>query len=374
MDVKQVLHMNGGSGDTSYARNSTIQSIIASLKKEVRQSEAVESYRSSSPDCLKIAELGCSSGKNALLVASEIIDAVEQNCLREGCSPPDFLILLNDLPSNDFNSVFSLLSDQLQCEPRRNCFAYGVPGSFYGRLFPSQSLDFVHSSSSLHWLSQVPRDICDQLNAPLNKGKLYISKTTPDEVLEAYYSQFEEDFSHFLKCRAEEMVDGGRMMLTFMGRRIGEEAHSSESCYHWDLLAQALMDMTNEGFFPKEKVDSFDAPYYAPSVEEVKKVVLSQGCFTINVLEAFAASWNALQNDESGNGEENREYKAGHAGRMANCVRAVAESMLVSHFEEHIMEEVFNRYQNLLEDYYLKNKPQVTNVVVSLVRNPRKAL
>ncbi|CAA3032622.1 SAM dependent carboxyl methyltransferase, partial [Olea europaea subsp. europaea] len=34
------------------------------------------------------------------------------------------------------------------------CFISCVPGSFYGRLFPKKSLHFVHSSSSLHWLSQ----------------------------------------------------------------------------------------------------------------------------------------------------------------------------------------------------------------------------
>lgn len=36
-----------------------------------------------------------------------------------------------------------------------NCFVTGMPGSFYGRIFPTRSLDFVHSSASVHWLSQV---------------------------------------------------------------------------------------------------------------------------------------------------------------------------------------------------------------------------
>ena len=35
------------------------------------------------------------------------------------------------------------------------CLFSGTPGSFYGRLFPSNSLHFVHSSYSLQWLSQV---------------------------------------------------------------------------------------------------------------------------------------------------------------------------------------------------------------------------
>ncbi|CAH9071883.1 unnamed protein product [Cuscuta europaea] len=34
------------------------------------------------------------------------------------------------------------------------CFISGVPGTFYGRLFPTNALNFVHSSYSLMWLSQ----------------------------------------------------------------------------------------------------------------------------------------------------------------------------------------------------------------------------
>ena len=38
-------------------------------------------------------------------------------------------------------------------------FVAGVPGSFYGRLFPRNSLHFAHSSYCLMWLSQVYIDV-----------------------------------------------------------------------------------------------------------------------------------------------------------------------------------------------------------------------
>lgn len=78
-----------------------------------------------------------------------------------------------------------------------------------------------------------------------NKGKIYISKTSPDCVLEAYSSQFQKDWSVFLKSRAEEIVGGGRMVLSFMGRR-STDPRSKESCYQWELLARALMSMVSE--------------------------------------------------------------------------------------------------------------------------------
>lgn len=79
----------------------------------------------------------------------------------------------------------------------------------------------------------------------MNKGKIYISKTSPSSVLEAYSQQFKENFSLFLKSRSEELVPGGRMVLSFMGRR-SVDPTTDESCYQWELLAKALMSMVSE--------------------------------------------------------------------------------------------------------------------------------
>ena len=105
--------------------------------------------------------MGCSSGPNTLSVISEIIDVIYAKCCDLGISTPELKISLNDLYSNDFNDIFGSLPalyKKLKEEKGvgfGQCFISGVPGSFYGRLFPSKSIHFVHSSSSLHWLSQV---------------------------------------------------------------------------------------------------------------------------------------------------------------------------------------------------------------------------
>ena len=111
--------------------------------------------------CFKIADLGCSSSKNTLLVASNIIDVVIDLCKENNLRTPQIQVCLNDLFENDFNNLFKLLPDfYAQLEKKKGekfgpCFVSAVPGSFYGRLFPDQSLHLVHSSNSVHWLSQV---------------------------------------------------------------------------------------------------------------------------------------------------------------------------------------------------------------------------
>ncbi|KAK4429286.1 Jasmonate O-methyltransferase [Sesamum alatum] len=102
-----------------------------------------------------IADLGCSSGPNTVMVISEIISKIYETCSQMGISLPELRVSLNDLPGNDFNGIFVLLPElyrNLEKEKGvgpEGCFISGVAGSFYGRLFPRKSLHFVHSSSSL---------------------------------------------------------------------------------------------------------------------------------------------------------------------------------------------------------------------------------
>ncbi|KAJ0476418.1 putative theobromine synthase [Helianthus annuus] len=113
-------------------------------------------------DCFMIADLGCSSGMNTLLVASNIINILHEVCHENNRKTPQSQVCLNDLFGNDFNNLFKLLPDfydnlkKDQGESIGGCFVSVVPGSFYGRLFPDKSLHFVHSSYSIQWLSQVP--------------------------------------------------------------------------------------------------------------------------------------------------------------------------------------------------------------------------
>ncbi|XP_064997603.1 probable jasmonic acid carboxyl methyltransferase 1 [Musa acuminata AAA Group] len=385
MELQRVMRMNSGAGESSYANNSKIQGVIISRTKDIRREAVVEAYlcAAASSGTMSIADLGCSSGPNALLVVADIVEAIERSCLQLQSPPPDFHVLLNDLYWNDFNTVFRSLPEFYRARERfpdcGRCFFSAVPGSFYGRLFPGKSLHFVHSSSSLHWLSQVPEEL--QNGSPvscLNKGKVYISKTSPWAVLNAYLKQFRRDLRLFLRCRSEEIVGGGRMVLALMDRR-SPDLGMPEDCHLWELLAEALNDMASEGLVATEKIDTFNAPFYAPSLEELKQVVEEEGSFSITTIEHFEAGWDAVADHHSGGqgqhdtiDRENgavHERRKSYARRMAMGVRAVLESMLKGHFGEGILDELFFRYGKLLESYYSANKPELGNVVVAMVRN-----
>lgn len=144
------------------------QNNIISLGRRVMD-EALKKLMMSNSEIssIGIADLGCSSGPNSLLSISNIVDTIQNLCPDLDRPVPELRVSLNDLPSNDFNYIFASLPEFYDRINNKNeglgfgreggesCFVSAVPGSFYGRLFPRRSLHFVHSSSSLHWLSQV---------------------------------------------------------------------------------------------------------------------------------------------------------------------------------------------------------------------------
>lgn len=113
------------------------------------------------PKCLKVADLGCSSGPNAFMAVNDIINTVDSTTSNLNRRPPIFQLFMNDLPGNDFNTIFKSLSQFYETLEEKKgpefgpCFINATPGTFYNRLFPDQSMHFFHSSYSVHWLSQV---------------------------------------------------------------------------------------------------------------------------------------------------------------------------------------------------------------------------
>ncbi|PKA50482.1 Salicylate O-methyltransferase [Apostasia shenzhenica] len=162
MEIEHVLHMVGGEGENSYANNSRLQEKGIYRTRSTVEEAVRQICTSFLPEKLVVADLGCSSGPNAFLVMSEIIGAVDEHCClrRPAGHPPEIQFFLNDLPGNDFNNTFQLLvlyRNQVKEGGKISVpfYAVGLPGSFYGRLFPSRSVHFFHSSYCLMWLSQV---------------------------------------------------------------------------------------------------------------------------------------------------------------------------------------------------------------------------
>ena len=348
-----VVGMNSGdAGELSYANNSDMQRTIAAATRKERQEMAAAVRRGRrQARAIAIADRGCATGPNALLMAGDAVEAMLGDAERQQeAAPAEFHVFLNDLPSNDFNSVFR--QKQKLVVPSNNanssrCLVSAWPGSFYGRVFPADSLDYVVSSSSLHFLSRAPAD------AAPNEGRMYVSASSSSSScssgLHAYRAQFQADFRLFLSCRAEEVRRGGVLLLTFVARR--EAVPSPHDCHLWDLLAEAAAD-------DRRLVDSFDAPFYGPCPEELREAIREEGSFQVTRMELFEVSRSRSCQSQADLDQL--------AAQTSSTIRAVVEPMLGPHFGWDAMDALFRRYTHLLHNYYRHNNDQLTNVFLAL--------
>ncbi|XP_009596411.1 probable caffeine synthase MTL3 isoform X1 [Nicotiana tomentosiformis] len=371
MEVEQVLHMNRGEDQTSYSNNSLLQKLVILKVRAILEKVIQRICHLGFPECITLAELGCSSGPNAILPIAEMAEIVDKLSQELNIQKPlNIQVFLNDLVGNDFNTVFKLLpSFYKQIQRKRglaSCFIGAMPGSFYSRLFPQHSVHLVHSSYSLHWLSQVPKGLVTESGFPLNKGNIYIAKTSPPSVHEAYLTQFQKDFTNFLSMRTEEMVSCGSLVLTFICK-----SDENDGCDFWELLGITLNDMVIEGLVEEAKLDKFNLPLYAPSTKELKQIIEKEGSFKLLHLETFKLKWDSNMASDSEKEAILFDEKS-KAKYIAGNMRAVQESILVEHFGEEIMDDLFKRYGKKAIEYMKNGKGNINNVVMSLVKRNEK--
>ncbi|XP_058088503.1 loganic acid O-methyltransferase-like [Magnolia sinica] len=336
----EAVSMTGGHGTNSYANNSLLQRDGANLVKtmiEEAVAEKLEIDTFPSVGTFNITDLGCSVGPNTFLAVQTIVKALEHKCASLGLSScmPEFQVFFSDHSSNDFNTLFASLP------PNRPYFATGVPGSFYGRLFPKASLHFAYSSYALHWLSKVPKEVLDRNSPAWNKGRV-ICLGGPREVFEAFSRHFGRDVEAFLSARAQEMVSGGIMGLIILGRDDKVAEAKSPIGVIGGVLGSVLMDMAAKGTIEEAKVDSFNLPIFTPTAKEYQKLVESNGYFSIEKLE--------LVRDDSDRSSD----VAIDPKMLAMHGRAATEDMVRKHFGHEVVDEVYQRGEKkIMENSHL---------------------
>ncbi|XP_051183629.2 probable methyltransferase TCM_000168 [Lolium perenne] len=316
--------MNQGEGDTSYARNSSIQNAEQNRMKPMIEAAIIDLCSSTStsfPRNMVIADLGCSSGPNALVLVSTAIEAIQSYCVQFQRQQPEVCIFLNDLPNNDFNMVVKSLA-MLRKSNEPIVVASVTPGSFYERLFSTGSLHLVCSSSSLHWLSKAP-EVLTRNHIPAYNIDEHARREMLPMIHEAYAQQFKNDFTHFLKLRAKEFLPGGRMVISITGRH--SDGIDSKLFHIWEPIGHILSVMALEGVINKAKYDSFYIPMYGPSNEELRGIIQEEGSFSIKEMVVRDLTSDA-------------DFALFTPYRYMSQMRAVFEPVIVKHFGE-VMEE-----------------------------------
>ncbi|CAO2832575.1 unnamed protein product [Amaranthus hypochondriacus] len=337
MEMNKYFHMSKGEGDLSYSRNSSVQEKVWLMNKQLLEGvvESLFKVREGDDKVCNIVDLGCGVGPVPSALVSMVINIIQGKLKEMKGDVFKCQIYMNDLPSNDFSTLFkdlmSLKGLQTKYDGNPLCFLMGVPGSYYDRLFHHNTLDFVHANYALHWLSQVPAGLVNEQGRPINKGNVYMSETSSRAVGNAYWTQFENDFTTFLEYRSEEIVSNGCMLITLLGRPNNSDLFTWRTA-ELKIINQALIALISEGLIKEEKLDDFNVPAYHPSMNELESIVKKEGSFLIEekrILIHEAAS------------EINNKHE--RAQVLAKFIYAFSGTLISHHFGHQILQPFYDK-------------------------------
>ncbi|KAI9181497.1 hypothetical protein LWI28_015554 [Acer negundo] len=339
----QVPNMKGGEGDKSYAKNSSWQrNVILKTMPLIQESNDGLFCNQSILDCLKFADMGCSLGPTGYLPTWQVIEALDSMSHRlNNCKPPMLQVFLNDLPGNDFNTLFKSLP------------------SFYERLKKEKGDEFGQRTF-IAARSQAPKGLISDTRVSLNKENIFITETSHPSVHKAYLDQFESNFTTFLRSRRSELEAGGRMVLVFV-----VDDTIFHPCY-FAPLGTAIKDMVSEGLIEESKLEPFNMPVYKPRDEEIWLVIKREGSFDIHQLQiTFKEDWVlSLESEDKALDLE----KYGKGKQVALRVISAIEPLLVTHFGHAVMDDMFQRYSVKLIEYLETKEGFIKTLVICLIK------
>lgn len=213
-----------------------------------------------------IVEYGCAGGKNSLKPLHALIEGV----WRVICSEHEISIILSDLPNNDFNVPMKVINDDRVFQENKDRVFVTFRGqSFYERVVPSCTVDFGYSLISTHFLSKIPTTI---------------SRIDPrdEKVRQQWSDQAAKDWKTFLQQRAREIKPLGHLVVV----GTGYDPSSNKPPRHlFRQYSQIYEQMIKEGKLTQEEVDNTMLPFYARSLDEIRKGIEEVNMFHIDSLE-----------------------------------------------------------------------------------------
>ncbi len=190
-----------------YESHSTVQKSINDLAIP-QLLTALESVHQSHPSFFStpgpftVANLGCANGANAVpLLRAVIVKVREYNPHKE------IVIMLNDLPGNDFSAALSGVSEALR--DVEGVYVHACAKSFYARAFPDGSVDLFLSFAGIHWMD------CEHGPSTHDGFVQYLTAFEPSPVAaHPWTEEARTDWLKFVSCRLSELRPHGILAVS----------------------------------------------------------------------------------------------------------------------------------------------------------------
>ena len=320
--------MGQGYNENSFAQKSAVQSSTSYMH------QAANALNIDTSALVIIADYGSSHGVNSVHAMDLIIQALKET-KKIADSEQRILIVHNDLPTNDWPSLFETLD--------KNNSYYGVASgrSFYEQCLPPNSLAIGYSSMSMHWLSRKPCNLSDQC---------LVDCTRDDSETNAFKRQAALDYTRFLEHRSRELLPGGVLILGLLA-----DSSDENNREHSDILYRCA-----QAFLSSEELLDYTLPIYCRSYIEC----VDQELFAKHNFELIVADFVRIESPV-GRRLENGEITLDDFARTETlAVRSALEypikqALLINRqrsMEE--IEKILNQYWNMHETE-VKKQPQM---------------
>jgi len=201
-----------------------------------------------------VADYGVAGGHNSMEPVRTAIELIRRRTSEDLAVS----VVHTDLPTNDFDQLFSLLSSpESYLSGVSNVFALAEGKSFYERLFPEAQIHVGWNAIAVHWLSSVPATIPDHI----------WSNRATGAVKEAFARRSREDWQRFLDHRGHELKRGG--CLVVLGGASDEQGNSDAEGL-MDMANAALREMVDGGTLAPDEYERMVIPTYNRTLEEFK--------------------------------------------------------------------------------------------------------
>ncbi|CAM6116309.1 unnamed protein product [Calypogeia fissa] len=331
-----VFPMATGDGEYSYSKNSQFQAFLNEVPRSALDELLEKMTLPSGTGPVRVADLGSSSGPNTISTVSHIVEKLKPRMPKD----VEFQAYFNDVPSNDFNCLFQLLSSDSRA---KNFYAVGAPGSYLERLFPRSSIHVFHSAVALHWMSKIPDEVLDKESPAYNKGQVWHQHSRA-AVAKAYQREALLELKSLLQARAAELVPGGLMFLSFSSRQTSEphETEHNFIYYFQEDFNEILLDLVAEGLVTEQQLDTFNLPLYHRSREDIIEALESCGpMFKVEMIKLQRADFSEA-------------FSGGMAAmhiskKLSAMFKAILNPMVSGHFGINAADVIWQRYEKLVE-------------------------
>lgn len=213
-------------------------------------------------DQICFADFGAADGVLSMPLLNKAVGEIRQ-------AAPDVPIVVysTDLPDADFKTFFEAIAVGRHDETNyrdnyRDVYAYAVGSSFFGKIFPDNTIDIAFSSSSMHYLSSLP----GSLNGHLHSSCVDADTARP------FRAQAERDWVEILLHRSQELAPGGLFHIALLGvDEKGRFLGSTEGRRLFDVYHQLWGELSAAGVISQTEFERACFQQHYRTLDEVQK-------------------------------------------------------------------------------------------------------